>query len=244
MRKNLFTKILAAAVVVGIAAIPVLSSCRNKDGGSNNITTSVSDRFAIWDNFNNQFVSYFLNYEKFDSIVNNQMGYGNDYRFVLESVSITDSMPRNINVRPEVKYVILDSELECSHTFWLMGDFMTKRMDGPYTYYGFNDSVVSGNYCFDYFSLDTVFRVTFMRDEIIKTPLPRNNTVWQPRWTISCKAKNCIPVNNAVACGKKNIADHVWDCDYNCDFTIPNATCQRDVSWFLSLFKVTVSASS
>lgn len=192
-------------LLVGVMILT--TSCKKDDEVNNNNDSSKRKSIAVF-NHQNKEMKY-----SFDIDALNELYYSNyrSDRYILESVTIIDNKPLDKDICPELKFVIVDTEKELTHTTWLMDYFLEKKVCSNKTEYYLDRDVENNNYQCLHYNSDGTFTIISVDDnnytfETTDTPLYQ----LRPKWWITCtkKGDHCKPSD----CMKVEVANHYWGC--------------------------------
>ncbi|MDO5342733.1 MAG: hypothetical protein Q4F69_09840 [Bacteroidia bacterium] len=140
-------------VAVLIAGIVIFQACKKVNTQTPKPMENEEGRIplAIYDHQNGIMTSLIdveaLNFKLKNSMVQK----GDEDRFIIESVTISDDKPHGSEVSQEIRIVLLDTEAETPITIWLMYYFTDKIVRETNTSYYVNGDVENGNYEFAYY---------------------------------------------------------------------------------------------
>ncbi len=227
------SKIVAtvATLLIAAAGVITIEACNKKNETSVEPTTVQNYRkpLATYDH-NHRTMTYSFDLEKINADFNRSVSKTNEGRYIVESIEILDDAPTDAEVCPEIKIVVIDTEEETSTTTWLMDAFATKNVNNGSTIYFLDIEVESGNYAFATNNEDgTVVACQVVNGEINNISYASGEG-WNPRWAISCKAKN------RTNCRKIKVEPHFWSCT-ECS----SGECNMEDSWLLKFLTELVS---
>ena len=113
-------------------------------------------------------------------------------RFVVESVEIIDSLPRDENVAGEIKITILDTEEEYSYSIWGMKSFIVKDVQEDKVDYYLNDDLANGIAEFAFKGGDIYYVASRVGDSLSIHEVDSLTYVSTPWIIFYCKSINCL----------------------------------------------------
>ena len=189
MKKNK-NVIIVAVLAVFVATI---FGCKkeNKVIAVSNEQTSRKP-IAVYDN-NSGLITTLIDSEtlatKFN--VSSHTNKDNANRFVTESVDVLDSVPRNKDVKGEIKFTILDTEEECSYSIWCMKGYVVKDVKEQQVDYYLDENVENGNYDFAFKEGNTYYAADFVGDSLSIHEIDSLDFGCRIRILFICKSENC-----------------------------------------------------
>ena len=112
-------------------------------------------------------------------------------RFVTESVEVIDSVPRNKDVRGEIKITLLDTEEEFSYSIWCMKSYVVKDVKEQQVDYYLDEDVANGNYDFAFKDGNTYYVADFAGDSLSVYEIDSLDYGCRPKIAFMCMSKNC-----------------------------------------------------
>ncbi len=216
MRK---TKNVMVVILLAVAAATVFG-CKKE-----NEVNVVSDEqylrkpIAVYDNNSGLITTLIdveaLNMKFYESFHTNK---NLDNYFVIESVEILDSVPRNEAVRGEIKITLLDTEEECSYSIWCMKSYVVKDVKEQQVDYYLDEDVANGNYDFAFKDGDNYYVADFVGDSLSIYEVDSLDYGCRPKFAFFCKSRNC-----GDHCEKDGSWYNAW-CD-RC--RLPNGVCEE-----------------
>ena len=178
---------------------------------------------AVTDN-NTGRTTYHFDIEKMNMLLNEKLtSKTSSDRYVVESMTIIDTMPLVKDFNPEIKIVLLDTDEEVTYSTWLTGFYTNKVITGQKTSYYLSSDVAAKNYEFAFYENDQLFVACVnglnysveRRDSALYAP-------YRPKWSFTCKATNCL----IGECEKvyTGLGDHHYTCS---PCTLPGSKCER-----------------
>ena len=160
---RVFMGVLALTVVVG-----TIFGCK-KGNEVNVVSNEQDDRkpIAVYDN-NSRVITTLVDVEALNTIFNEPSLANKELtnRFVAESIEVLDSMPRNKNVRGEIKITLLDTEEECSYSVWCMNSYVVKDVKEQRVDYYLDENVANGNYNIAFKNEDIYYVANIVGDSL------------------------------------------------------------------------------
>ena len=141
---------------------------------------------------------------------------GESNPYVVESVSVLDTMPRNTDVGAEIKITLLDAEEECSYSIWCMKSFVVKDVKEQQVDYYLEDNVANGNFDLAFKEGSTYYVANIVGDSLSIHEIDSLDFGCRPWIVFICRSKNC-----ENKCEKTGSWYNAWCC--RCPF--PNADC-------------------
>ena len=215
-------RILMGALALAMVAATVIACSKEKETKVAQQTTENNERkpIATYDNATGQMTYHFDMSEIQQKMNAGENAKTEQDRYLVESIVVLDNAPSDINVMPEIKITILDTEEECSYTTWCMDYFTDKRVSTTSTSYYLDEEVASKNFnC--YTTNGTNYQITFVNGGITITEDPSiPDYTFRPKWFFTCRSENCSNGN----CEKIKLADYHYTCSDGCP---PGGTCKR-----------------
>ncbi len=113
-------------------------------------------------------------------------------RYILESIAILDSMPRNKDVRGEIKITLLDTEEECSYSIWCMKSYVYKDVKEQQVDYYLDENVANGNYNIAFKNDDIYCVANIVGDSLSIHEVDPLDYACLPWVLFTCRSINCI----------------------------------------------------
>lgn len=222
----------AIALVMVAATIFACSKENEKDAVQQTaITEEVARKpIATFDNAIGE-ITTFVNTEALIEEFNETFfSKGTNNHYVLESVAVIDSMPRNKDVRGEIKITLLDTEEECSYSIWCMKSYVVKDVKEQQVDYYLDEDVANGNYDFAFKQGNTYYVADFIGDSLSIYEVDSLDYGCRPKFTFLCKSINC-----GDHCGKSGSWYSAW-CD-RCPLSNGNCEEMGVLQYLASLLK-------
>ena len=184
-------RILMRAVALVLVAATVLS-CEKQNGSGTNNDSNNRSPIAVYDN-NTGLITTLIDAEAINEKIDESfLGLKDDAnRFVIESVEVLDSVPRNKNVNGEIKLTVLDTDDECSYSLWCMKSFIVKDVKEQQVDYYLDDNVANRNFNVAFKVQDKYYIADFIGDNMTVheiDSLDYSCTPWVFFW---CRSIDC-----------------------------------------------------
>ena len=164
---------------------------------------------------------YHVNVDQVQKALTNNSKGGD--RYVLESWCVVDNETDNWS--PYLKYVVLDTENEVSHTTVLLNSFVVKE---GYNYY-LSEEVQNARYSFTAESVNgATFIIEVDGDEISVTEWDGVSTVPPGGTSCTCTSNSSCVSSSGAACNPVQ-TESGWDCLPRC-YPYPEAECNKSVT--------------
>lgn len=178
---------------------------------------------AVTDN-NTGRTTYHFDIEKMNMLLNEKLtSKTSSDRYVVESMTIIDSMPLVRDFNPEIKIVLFDTEEEASYTIWLTGFYTNKVISGQKTTYYLSSDVAAKNYEFAFYENDELFVASINGTSYsIERIEPASYAPFRPKWCFICKSQGCAE-NDCIKV-ETGLGNHHYTCS---PCTTPGGICRR-----------------
>ncbi len=148
---------------------------------------------AVTDN-NTGRTTYHFDIEKMNMLLNEKLtSKTSSDRYVVESMTIIDTMPLVKDFNPEIKIVLFDTDEEVTYSTWLTGFYTNKVISGQKTTYYLSSDVATKNYEFAFYENDELFVASVNGTNY---SIERRNLAsyapFRPKWSFTCRATNCL----------------------------------------------------
>lgn len=203
-----------------------LYSCNKDDDDISNPTYQEPQNgklLAVTDN-NTGRTTYHFDIDRMNILLNEKLcSKASSDRYVVESMTIIDSMPLVRDFNPEIKIVLFDTDNEVTYSTWLSGFYTNKVISGQKTTYYLSSEVSAKNYEFAFYENDELHVVRVNGDTYsIERKDPASYAPFRPKWSFTCRATNCsIGECEKVPTG---LGNHHYTCS---PCTSPGSKCER-----------------
>lgn len=204
----------AAAVVVAVAFF----ACNKETETGAAIQTPeteevVKKSIAVFDNKSN-LITTFVDAEAINTKLDEHFHAlkNNANRFVVESVVVLDSVPRNKEVLGEIRITLLDTEKECSYSIWLMKSFVVKDVKEQQVDYYLDDNVANGKFDIAFKAENAYYVADFVGDSLSIHEIDILDYSCHPWVSFYCRSIDCTN-----QCDKNGSALNAWckQCPYH-----------------------------
>ena len=130
---------------------------------------------------------------------------GDADRYVIESAEVLDSVPRNKDVRGEIKITILDTKEECSYSIWCMNSFVVKDVKEHQVNYYLDENVANGNFNIAFKERDNYYIADFVGDSLSTHNVDPLEYGFCPWYIFTCRSTDCLQ-----NCDKEGTAWHAY----------------------------------
>lgn len=205
-------RILMKAAALALLAATVLGCEKQNELGINN-DSNYRNPIAVYDNTSG-LITTFIDAEAINEKINDSfLTLKNETnRFVLESVEVLDSVPRNKDVTGEIKITVLDTDDEYSYSIWCMKSFVVKDVKEQQVDYYLDENVANG--CFDIAIKveDTYYVANYVGDSLPIHEVDSMEYGCHPWVLFTCRSIDCIN-----SCDKQGTALHAHckQCPYS-----------------------------
>ena len=184
-------RFLMGALALAMVAATVIA-CTKQNGLDTNNDTNHRNPIAVYDN-NTRLITTLIDAEAINEKNDKSFFALKDdaNRFVVESVEVLDSMPRNKNVNGEIKLTVLDTDDECSYSLWCMKSFVVKDVKEQQVDYYLDDNVASGNYNVAFKVQDKYYIADFIGDSLSIQEVDFLEYSCTPWVFFSCRSVDC-----------------------------------------------------
>ena len=184
-----------AIKVLLLALIVFTNSSCKKETKVNEVSSEQYFRnpIAVYDNHSG-LINTFVDADTINKKLNEKFLKDKDdaSRFVVESVEIIDSLPRDENVAGEIKITILDTEEEYSYSIWGMKSFIVKDVQEDKVDYYLNDDLANGIAEFAFKGGDIYYVASRVGDSLSIHEVDSLTYVSTPWIIFYCKSINCL----------------------------------------------------
>lgn len=184
-------RILMGALAFAVVAATVLS-CEKEKEAITNINQNYRKPIAVYDN-NSKLITTFIDAQAINEKLDERFIALKDdaNRFVIESVEVLDSVPRNKDVAGEIKITILDTDDGYSYSIWCMKSFIVKDIKEQQVDYYLDDNVANGNFDVAFKVQNTYYIANFVGDSTSIHEVDSLDYGCHPWVLFNCRSIDC-----------------------------------------------------
>ena len=184
-------KVLTRALALTMVFATIIG-CQKQKGSDTYINQNYKKPIAMFDN-SSGLITTFIDANAINEKVGEESVVIKDdaNRFVLESVEIIDSVPRNKDVAGEIKLTLLDTEEECSYTIWCMKNFVVKDVKEQQVNYYLEDNVANSSFNVAFKVQDICYIADFVGDSLSLHEVDNMDYGINPWVLFWCRSVDC-----------------------------------------------------